>query len=188
MDRQSRIILLLLLLLLLASTGLRLYRLDEGLWLDEILTYVRYARLPLGDIVRTFDSENQHFLYSILASLSFQIFGESGWALRLPAVLFGVASILALYLLGKEVAGSVEGLLAAALMAFSYHHLWFSQNARGYTGMLFWTLLSSWFMLRGLKNGRLADWLAYGASAALGTYTHLTMGFVIFGQLIVAGM
>lgn len=188
MDKQSRIILLLVLLLLLASTGLRLYRLNEGLWLDEILTYVRYARLPLGDIVRTFDSENQHFLYSILASLSFQIFGESGWALRLPAVLFGVGSILTLYLLGREVAGSREGLLAAALMAFSYHHLWFSQNARGYTGMLFWTLLSSWFMLRGLKNGRLADWLVYGASAALGAYTHLTMGFVIFGQFIVAAL
>ena len=53
---------------------LRLYRLGEGLWLDEITTYLKYARLPFMEIVTKFDSENQHFLYSILAHISIQIF------------------------------------------------------------------------------------------------------------------
>ena len=68
-------------------------------------------------------------------------------------VLFGLASILALYLFGRQVTSASESLLAAALLTFSYHHVWFSQNARGYTGLLFWTLLSSWLLLRALRNG-----------------------------------
>jgi len=176
---------LILIFILFVALLLRLFHSNDGLWLDEILTYINYANLPFKTIITTFDSENQHFLFSLLSRLSLLIFGESIWALRLPAILFGVASIAALYLLGREVANTREALLASALMTFSYHHIWFSQNARGYTGMLFWTLLSSWFLLLSLKQGKLHNWFFYALSAALGVYTHLTMLFVIFGQFVV---
>jgi len=175
---------ILLIVLLLIALLLRLYRLNDGMWLDEILTYVNYARLPFLKIVTSFDSENQHFLYSIMAHLSFITFGESIWALRLPAVLFGVGSVLALYLLGAEATTKLEALLSAALLTFSYYHVWFSQNARGYTGLLFWTLLSSWSLLVAIRNRKTSTWIAYAIAAALGVYTHLTMLFVIAGQLI----
>ncbi len=161
---------------------LRLYKLDSGLWLDEILTYLRYARLSFGTLITTYDSENQHFLFSLLAHASFVLFGESAWSLRLPAVLFGVASVGALYLLGLEVGRAREALLAAALMSLSYHHVWFSQNARGYTGLLFWTILSSWLFVRSRNSTRARDWLLFALAAALGVYTHITMVFVIAGQ------
>ncbi|MCU0488870.1 MAG: glycosyltransferase family 39 protein [Anaerolineales bacterium] len=179
---------ILILILLMISTAIRLVQLDSGLWLDEITTLETYARQPFREIVSSFESENQHFLYSLLAHASFLIFGESAWALRLPAVLFGVGSIVALYLFGNQVTRPVESLLAAALMAFSYHHVWFSQNARGYTGMLFWTLLSSWLLLRALRSARLSEWSWFGLAAAFGVYTHLTMLFVVAGQFIVAGV
>jgi len=168
--------------ILAVALGLRLYRLDSGLWLDEILTYVNYARLPFAEILTTYASENQHFLYSLMAHACFQLFGEGAWALRLPAVLFGVASVGALYLLGREVAGVREGLFAAALLTFSYHHVWFSQNARGYTGLLFFTILSSWLLIRAFNEDRPSLWFAYAGAAALGVYTHTTMMFVIAGH------
>lgn len=175
-----------LILLIITALGgiLRLYRLGDGLWLDEITTYLKYARLPFMEIVTKFDSENQHFLYSILAHYSIQMFGDSAWALRLPAVLFGIGSIIASYLLGREVTNIPETILATALVAFSYHQIWFSQNARGYTGLLFWTLISSWFLIRGFKDNRTGWWLGYAVAGALGMYTHLTMGFVILGQFL----
>jgi hypothetical protein len=169
--------------ILAAAFGLRLYKLDSGLWLDEILTFINYARLPLGEIVSTYANENQHFLYSIMAHVCFLIFGENTWALRFPAVVFGVASIGALYLLGRQVASAREALFAAALLAFSYHHIWFSQNARGYSGLLFWTIFSSWLFLRGLDNDRPRTWVFYAISVTLGVYTHINMAFVIAGQL-----
>ena len=52
---------LILAALLIVATALRLYALDAGLWLDEIITNVLYARLPFGATITTFDSENQHF-------------------------------------------------------------------------------------------------------------------------------
>ncbi|MBA2451343.1 MAG: glycosyltransferase family 39 protein [Chloroflexi bacterium] len=171
--------------ILVAASILRLYGLDGGLWYDEIWTYLRYAKLPFWEIITTYDSQNQHFLYSLLAHASLAIFGDSAWSLRLPAVLFGVASIWALYVLRREVGSAREALLSAAVLASSYHHIWFSQNARGYTGLLFWTILSSWLLLRALREARPRSWLHYAIAGSLGVYTHVTMLFIIAGQFLV---
>jgi len=171
--------------ILAAALALRLYGLNSGFWHDEILTLVNYARLPFGAIVTTYGDQNQHILYSILAHGSIEAFGESNWALRLPAALFGVAGIWALYALGALVADRREALFAAAFLAASYHHIWFSQNARGYTGLLFWALLSSWLLLRGIRASTSSIWVAFAAATALGVYTHLTMLFVVAGQFSV---
>jgi hypothetical protein len=187
-DQNRKFSWLVLSALLLVALTLRLHQLGNGLWLDEILTYLNYASLPFGEIITTYDSQNQHFLYSLLAHASFLIFGESGWSLRLPAVLFGVSSIWALYLLGREVASSREALFSCALLTFSYHHIWFSQNARGYTGLLFWTILASWLFVRGLREGLPLLWLLYAITAALGSYTHITMIFVVIGHFLIYGV
>jgi hypothetical protein len=165
---------------------LRLYRLEAGLWYDEIVAYVQYARMPFGQLVSTYTSESQHFLFNILAHAAVATLGESASSVRLPAVLFGVGSILALFLFGRRVASTSEALLAAGLMTLSYHHVWFSQNARGYSGLLFFTLLGSWLLLRALDGPRLGPWLAYAAAAALGMYTHVTMLFVVAVHFAVA--
>lgn len=164
---------------------LRIYRLDYGIWLDEMLTYVNYMPLTAGMIFTTFDDANNHLLYTLLAKLSFDVFGESIWALRLPAVLFGVGSIFGLYYFARQVSKEKEALFSAALFAFSYHHIWFSQNARGYTALLFFTLLSSGFLLRALRHNSSQYWLLYALTASLGVMTHLTMGFVIVAHFLI---
>lgn len=171
--------------ILAAAIVLRGLRLDAGLWLDEILTAVLYARAPFGEILTTYDSQNQHFLFSLLVRGSFLLFGESPWALRLPAVLFGIGSIWAVYRLGREVSDVHEARLAAALLTFSYHHVWFSQNGRGYTGALLWTLVSSWLFLRGLSERRRRFWLYYAVVVSLGVYTHMTILFVVVGHFAI---
>ena len=143
--------------ILAVATVVRLHGLGSDLWFDEMATYVRDAGLPIGELVSTYESQNQHFLYSILAKLTMAAFGDSPWSLRLPAVIFGVAGIWALYRLGMYVANRREALLAAGLVALSYHHVWFSQNARGYTGLMFFTLLSSWLLLRGSRGTPAGD-------------------------------
>lgn len=171
--------------LLACAVALRLYKLELGLWYDEVLTYVGYARMPFGEILTTYNNENQHFVFTILAHACFLIFGEGAWALRLPAALFGAASVWSLYLFARQVGSTRQALFAAALFTFSYHHIWFSQNARGYSGLLFWVLLSSYFLLRALREDRPGLWLAFAASASLGIYTHITMVFAICGQGVV---
>jgi len=175
----------LVVLVLIAAAVLRLVDLGDGLWIDELVTYASYAGVPFGKLVSTYDSQNHHILYSLFAHASFLVFGEGAWALRLPAVLFGVASIWALYLFARQVASLREALLSIALLAFSYHHVWFSQNARGYTALLFFTLIASWLLVRALRERRLFLWISYAVAVTLGVYVHMTMLFVVFGQFIV---
>lgn len=167
------------------ALALRLYKLELGLWYDEVLTYVQYVRLPFGEILTTYRNENQHFVFTLLAHACLQIFGDNVWAFRLPAALFGVGSVWALYVFARQVASTREALFAAALFAFSYHHVWFSQNARGYSGLLFWVLLASWILMRALREDRPGLWVWYAVTVALGVFTHITMLFVVAGHGLV---
>jgi hypothetical protein len=167
--------------LLAVAAVLRLVALDAGPWFDEIRTLVAYARLPLGQIISTYDSQNQHLLYSVLGHMSVALWGDGVAALRVPAVLFGVASLAALYWFGTLIAARREALLATGLLTFSYHHVWFSQNARGYTALLFWTLLASGLFLQLLSARTMRGWrpIAYAAVMALAVFTHVTAVLVV---------
>ncbi len=174
-----------LLVITAIAAAARFYGLEQQLWYDEITTLLDSVRKPLGEIVTTYESQNQHTLYSALARISVVTLGESNATLRLPAVLFGIAGVPALYWFARHIADRTESLLAAALLAVSYHHVWFSQNARGYTMMLLWTLLATGLFLRGVRQPSLGIWTGYGAVLALGMYTHLTMAFVAAGHGLV---
>jgi uncharacterized membrane protein len=164
--------------------ALRLIGLNSGLWFDEIVTLVESARLPLHRIVTEFTGVNSHPFFSVLAHVSIGLFGESNWALRLPACLFGVASVWMVYVLGSRAIGRTEALAGAAVMATSYHHIWFSQNARGYTMIGFFALVSTYAALRAHESGRPRDFVLFVLASVAGIYTHLTMAFVLAGQAL----
>jgi uncharacterized membrane protein len=164
---------------------LRAFHLNSGLWLDEIETLVQYTRLPGGTLLTVYPSLNHHVLFTLEAKGSIALFGESAWSLRFPAFAFGVASIWALWLVAREAVSRREALLAALMMAVSYHHVWFSQNARGYTGLLFFGLLGTYFLVRAAKARSWTLWSAFGVVSALAMYTHLSAGFFVAAQGLV---
>jgi mannosyltransferase len=167
---------------------LRAIGLNGGLWWDEINTLVASVRVPLRQIVTVFPDNNQHTLYSVLAHLSIQTFGDHIWALRLPAMVLGSATVPALYFFAREFVGRTEALLATLLLAVAYHHVWFSQNARGYTALAFLTIASSWLLLRGLRREKASDFVLYAIVAALGVYAHLTMVFLVVSHAILCAI
>jgi mannosyltransferase len=160
---------------------LRVVRLNSDLWLDEVGTVVGYLRLPLHEIVRTYYSANQHLLYSVLGRISVQVFGESAWAARLPAVLFGIGGIPAMYYTARVIASEQEALLASAFLALSYHHVWFSQDARGYSAMVFFTLLGTGFLFRAVQRDQRRFWIGYTIAMTLGAVALLNTLFVALG-------
>ena len=161
--------------LIVIGTGLRFYRIETGLWFDEIQTLLDSVRSPLSRIVTHFPSNNDHPLYSVLAHLSVNLFGESPLALRLPSALFGVATLPLLYMVGIAISDRREAAAAATILTVSYHHIWFSQNARGYTALLFCVLLATYALIRWLDTGRRAFLVCYAVVTAAGSYAHLTM-------------
>ncbi|MGH0028754.1 MAG: glycosyltransferase family 39 protein, partial [Myxococcota bacterium] len=175
---DRRLHLALALALGLGALLLRAVGLDTDLWLDEVGTLVLFARVPLGELLTWFPNDNHHMAYSVLARLCVVAFGESEAAVRLPAVLFGLGSLAVLVRLGGLALSWRDGWFAAALLAFSYHHVWFSQNARAYTLLLFGTLLATDLFLRGLARPRAPVWIGYAATMALSAWGHMTMAFV----------
>ena len=171
---------LFLALITVLALVLRLVRLDAALWYDEIETLVKFARLPFSEIATTFTSFNNHVLFSLQAHLSLSIFGESNAALRAPAVVFGVATVPVMWLLMRQIGTPMRWAHATAiLLALNYHMIWFAQNARGYSGIVFWCLLATLFMARLWAKPRLFDWLGFVIAAACAGYTHLSAGFFI---------
>lgn len=158
--------------------------LNGGLWIDEIYSLVRSFRSPVVSILTEYWGDNHHPLYALLAHVTRGIFGESAWSVRLPAFLFGVGAIPALYALARRLVRQREALLACALLAVSYHHVWFSQNARGYSAMAFFAIVLTWLALRGLSDGGVRVWLWYAVLAALAAFTHLTAVFIVVGHAI----
>jgi len=139
---------------------------------------VDFVKIPTGATLTSLPSQNQHMLYSILAHMSVALFGESAWAVRLPSVIFGVASLWTLFLVARRIVDPRDALLACTLMTVSYHHVWFSQNARGYMGLLFFTNLATWLWLEARTRGAWSWWTGYAVALALGMWIHMTMVFI----------
>lgn len=174
-----------LLLLTAVALALRCVGANNGLWIDEIFSLVDSFRLPVGEIVASYPGDTHHPLYAVLAHLSLATFGESAFSIRLPSIVIGTASVPLLYLLGREVATRREALFGALLLAVSYHHIWFSQNARGYVILAACAMAGCWMLLRLLATGHRRFGAGFALVTALGAYTHLTMVFIAVGQALV---
>ena len=177
----------LVLAVLIALAGLlRFYKLDGQLWLDEVSALTGSYRNSFWQILTVFPEHFPHPLYEQLAHGSLVSFGESPFAIRLPAAIFGLASVFMFYRLSRRLSGEGEALLGAGLLAVSYHHIYFSQNARGYTLYLFLALAATDLLLSLLKEMRWRTALAYIGVAALAAYSQ-TAGITLApGQLLVA--
>jgi hypothetical protein len=168
---------------LLAAT-LRFYGLNSDLWLDEITTVFDYLDVSPFHILVAYTSSNNHLLNTLLVQGLIHAVGMKEWAIRLPAVLLGIACIPAIYYLARTALGRRESVLAAFLLAVSYHHIFFSQNARGYTGLLLWGMLGTAFFLRGLTSTRLRYWVLYALVMFLGMATILYSFFIVAGHAL----
>ncbi len=74
--------------------------------------------------------------------------GTSEWALRFPSMVFGVASLPLIFLVGREIYGRSVGTLASVLFALHGFHLFWSQQSRMWAAGVFLGLLSTWLLLR----------------------------------------
>ncbi len=172
-------------IILIAAFILRIISLNSDLWIDEVFTVVNYVRLPIGQIVTDYSTDNQHIFFSVLSHISITIFGEHSWSIRLPSLLFGVASIWATMKLASLVFGKRIAIYAGLLMAISYHHIWFSQNARGYAILLFGATLSTYYLLKALQHQKWRYWIGYATISAFSIWTHITAVFISLAHGIV---
>ncbi len=184
---------LILAAILLAALVLRVIGLNNQLWFDEIDTLQSHLRLPWGRMMEVY-SMNHHYLYSFEAKALIVNLGDAPWVLRLPALAFGVAGVAAIWWLARDVAGPTIAHVTAALLALSFHHIWFSQNARGYTELGFFATIGLGLFLRASIAPTARGATGFGTVLALALFTHLTgaffflaTGLVWLGLLVLRG-
>ena len=121
--------------LTIAGGALRLWQLGTAsLWLDEAAS-VQFAGLPWS-VLWLSGYDNAPPLYYSLLKLVLR-FGDGEAVIRLPSVLFGVLTIPVIYWAGRLIAGPRAGLTAALYLTLSAAHVEYSQEARGYSLLVF---------------------------------------------------
>jgi mannosyltransferase len=153
---------------------LRVVYADQSLLGDELFTYDHASQDSFGDMMDSADRvEYTPPLYFVLAWLAAKL-GEVETAIRVPAILFGTATVPLVYLLARRAAGTAAGLIGAAAFAVSPFALFYGSEARSYGTAAFFVALSAVLLLEALEHGRRGWWVALSASVAAVALSHYT--------------
>lgn len=168
---KHRIYLLLLLVCFLGA-GLRFYKVSvvpPGLYVDEVSIAINSSSIAATgkdewgtSYPLLFKAYGEYKLpvYIYLTAASIKIFGQSDYAVRLPSVILGTASVALVFFLTLTISESIKvkghskkfPLLASLLMAISPWHLQFSRAGFEATVGLFFSILAVLLLLVGLKR------------------------------------
>jgi uncharacterized membrane protein len=167
---------------LVLALFLRFYRLGgRPFYMDEPFHTIQTAAKPLPVVLST---NTGSILYELLVHILLPL-GKMEVMARLPAALFGFLSVWLVYLIGAMIFGKREALFAAFLSATSTHFIYFSQQARGYSGLLLFSLCSLYFFLRALKCGGFLNWAMYALSTVVAVYMHFFGLIIIPAQIFI---
>jgi mannosyltransferase len=114
------------------------------------------------------------------------LLGDSTWAMRLHAVLFGTLSIWIFYRLARFLYGDRVALYSATLFAFFPLAYRYSLEARPYALLMFLTLLSYDLLFRQLagRDRSWRGWLLIGGVSTLLLYTSFLGGLILMSQFV----
>lgn len=165
-----------------AAAVLRFHDLTaKSFWFDEGVS-VGIARLDWYNFVRIlWRREANMSLYYLLLRAWLHL-SHSEAFVRSLSVLFGVAAIPALYLLGRRLFNSRVGLAAAALLCVNSYHIHYSQEARSYSLTVFLCILSSLYFLKLLEIPSRRNRIAYVLLSSLAVYAHFFSGLMLLAH------
>ena len=143
----------------------------QSLWVDELVTGSLLHRDFVAMIHAIPSSERTPYLYYVLAWIWTRLAGDGEFGLRSLSALAGTATVPVAYLVGASLVTRRAGLVAAALVAVNPFLVWYSQEARAYALVAFFTTLSLLFFARALeRRPRALVWWAIACAAALATH------------------
>ena len=175
--RADRRPLVLLVFLALLAAALRLWGIGNwSLWLDEAMQ-VDYAGRPLSGIVRASLEDGAHPPLSCLVTAISLRVSSSDLSLRLPSVLFGVGTVLALFFGAGGWSRPRRAFAAAGLFAVLPAAVHYGQEIRPYSLALFLVALAQLARRRFAESG---DRRAFVGHVLFGTGAVYTLYFAVF--------
>ncbi|MCC7368205.1 MAG: glycosyltransferase family 39 protein [Chloroflexi bacterium] len=158
------------------ALAIRATAMQRGLGFDELFTALNFVGAESAwKTASTSINFNNHVGYSLLARLSEQTLGRAEWALRLPALLLGLATLPALWWYARPLVGPRLALAATLALALAPEHIRWSTTARGYTALLLGAVLTSGLLFRLVLRPSARTALVYFGVTVLAVYCHLYM-------------
>ena len=190
--QTSRQTLIALALIVITGALLRFYQLGaHDLWLDEIFTGIFVtAQNTWAEVFERILTEPNPLnpLIYVVTHFILIVFGENSVTLRLFAAITGTLGVLAIYFVGRAYFNRKVGLIAALLLAIAPMHVFHSREARYYAPVVLFSLLSYYFLHRGLQSGQRKWWIGFTLASILNIYTHLTAFFVLIVEVLYASI
>jgi len=177
--KENRRDIIILCFILVVATILRLVRLGyQSEWNDEALSAV-----IAGGTTRQILTNQFHSLhppgYYLLLHFWRSLLGDTDFVLRLPSALMGIASIVAMYFLGRLLFKSETGLWVAAITAVMPFHLYYSQEMRMYSQLFLLSTLAILCQTQVWRNKSNFWWLFYLLVSLVGLYTHYFFTLIV---------
>ena len=170
---------------------LRVYRLNDlppGLFGDEAFDGVQAARIFQGQDYPVYFEENwgEEPLYMYLIAISYHLFGITPLGIRATSAAVGIATVVVLYLLVRQLFANERNLGAPALLALlatywfatSFWHVSYSRLGTEPVTLPLLALLTFYFVWRGLDRSRGSDYALAGFFLGASLYTYRASVFV----------
>ncbi|MBX4215395.1 glycosyltransferase family 39 protein [Candidatus Parcubacteria bacterium] len=156
----------------------------ESLRLDESQSLWQTSHSPSRILAIVAEDVHVPF-YHLLLHYWELLFGNTAEAGRALSLLFFLAGIPALYLLGlRAYENRTVALFAAALFALSPFMNWYGNEIRMYSLFALLAILSHYFFLGLAKRGDRFSFVAYGLTTLFGIFTHYFFFIVVFIQAV----
>src|SRR5262249_53020083 len=108
--------------------------------------------------------------------------GQNEFFLRLPAVMFGLASLAMLMITMRAVLGTRAAPYAGAVYALNSKAIYHGQEARMYSMALFGAILSVYFFVRLLEKESWVCWIGYTTSTLVTCFTHVIYSLILAAE------
>lgn len=157
----------------------------QSLRLDEAQSLWQTGHSP-GKILNLIAQDVHVPLYHLILHLWRFFVGNTVEMARALSLIFFLASIPALYFLGKITHNQRVGLFAAFLLTISAFMNWYGNEIRMYSLFTFLTILNQYFFIAIFKEQNNNDnhWIWYTLTAMAGIYTHYFFWLLILAQAI----
>lgn len=175
--------------ILLVSFGIRVYKIDSPLWSDEIFGY-RLATLGLKEIIENSWNDQHPPMYYLIQWLIFNVgHSRSEITWRWLSLASGVLTIcvirnIARYMINWQMA-CVISCIAASLPSLVFY----SQEARSYSILVFLASLSIWLTLSIMRNPTVGTlWIAWVITSLVGLCTGYSYVMILSVQVVFLGV
>lgn len=145
-----------------------------------------------GDYLHIWDKGRSYLdkppLVFWMASLSYKLFGVSGWAYKLPSVLFSIWAIYGTDRLGRLLYGRRAGYLSGLILGSCQAFFLMNNDVKTDMYLIAPMVVGLWLLLRWSREGRRWDWVAGAACLGLGMLGKGPMALIAPGMAIGADL